>query len=436
MFCNVSLRNIEPAKKKTKIHCFLLKPQTWRDANRGCLLTAQDSKAHVLCHRKQKLCCLQKRETKDIQNKQNCCLQPWGTTAACSGGQALQHHSHPHTKAGTCSQQEEQPAPQRTNNKQTKQTAKKKKNSTYLNARLRELLNSISTGRSAVPAVMALMSASQTLLQPAGEGSHHQTAALTPLGSLTPKMSRMASCLCTHRHTALTQATTVLFCCLLSLHTSLGHRTLLGSLSLVYARLFSFSTPKMSANVRERTEKPARSPQRPALLSAFPQHGQEALGCTTAQGTAAALASASASAVILLSMGWAGQQGFVQTGHPVGHSSGLCHRPGRQQSPQWGPQPARPGPHPQAFVFHAEYHSKRPGEHGAAGNRLVRNSAGKPAEVVNEAINKARWEGKRTNPSELRHLPRCGRSEGSPHLDVRHREAAAATISASEDISD
>lgn len=147
------------------------------------------------------------------------------------------------------------------------------------------------------------MSASQTLFQPAGEGSHHQTAALTPLGSLTPKMSRMASCLCTHRHTALTQATTVLFCCLLSLHTSLGHRTLLGSLSLVYAQLFSFSTPKMSANVRERTEKPARSPQRPALLSAFPQHGQEAPGCTTAQGTAAALASASASAVILLSMG-------------------------------------------------------------------------------------------------------------------------------------
>lgn len=321
-----------------------------------------------------------------------------------------------------------------TTSKQSKQ--QKKKNSTYLNARLRELLNSISTGRSAVPAVMALMSASQTLLQPAGEGSHHQTAALTPLGSLTPKMSRMASCLCTHRHTALTQATTVLFCCLLSLHTSLGHRTLLGSLSLVYAWLFSFSTPKMSANVRERTEKPARSPQRPVLLSAFPQHGQEALGCTTAQGTAAALASASASAVILLSMGWAGQQGFVQTGHPVGHSSGLCHRPGRQQSPQWGPQPARPGPHPQAFVFHAEYHSKRPGEHGAAGNRLVRNSAGKPAEVVNEAINKARWEGKRTNPSEMRHLPRCGRSEGSPHLDVRHREAAAATISASEDISD
>lgn len=115
-----------------------------------------------------------------------------------------------------------------TTSKQSKQ--QKKKNSTYLNARLRELLNSISTGRSAVPAVMALMSASQILLQPAGEGSHHQTAALTPLGSLTPKMSRMASCLCTHRHTALTQATTVLFCCLLSLHTSLGHRTLLGSL--------------------------------------------------------------------------------------------------------------------------------------------------------------------------------------------------------------
>lgn len=185
----------------------------------------------------------------------------------------------------------------------TSKQSKQQKNPA-LTSRLRELLlNSISTGRSAVPAVMALMSASQILLQPAGEGSHHQTAALTPLGSLTPKMSRMASCLCTHRHTALTQATTVLFCCLLSLHTSLGHRTLLGSLSLVYAQLFSFSTPKMSANVRERTEKPARSPQRPALLSTFPQHGQEAPGCTTAQGTAAALASASASAVILLSMG-------------------------------------------------------------------------------------------------------------------------------------
>lgn len=112
----------------------------------------------------------------------------------------------------------------------TSKQSKQQKNPA-LTSRLRELLlNSISTGRSAVPAVRALMSASQTLLQPAGEGSHHQTAALTPLGSLTPKMSRMASCLCTHRHTALTQATTVLFCCLLSLHTSLGHRTLLGSL--------------------------------------------------------------------------------------------------------------------------------------------------------------------------------------------------------------
>lgn len=69
----------------------------------------------------------------------------------------------------------------------TSKQSKQQKNPA-LTSRLRELLlNSISTGRSAVPAVRALMSASQTLLQPAGEGSHHQTAALTPLGSLTPK---------------------------------------------------------------------------------------------------------------------------------------------------------------------------------------------------------------------------------------------------------
>lgn len=113
----------------------------------------------------------------------------------------------------------------------------------------------------------------------------------------------------------------------------------------------------------------------------------------------------------------------------MGYSSGSCPRPGCLQ-------PARPGPNPQAFVFCAEGRSERPGEHRAAGNRLGGNCAGKAAEAINKAINKTKLEGKRTNPSEPRHLPWCSHSNGSSHLEARHKEGATATISASAGISD
>lgn len=88
--------------------------------------------------------------------------------------------------------------------------------------------------------------------EPTREGSHHQTAALTQLGSLTPQNEQDRW---VQRHEAIWFMLSSLASALLKRHRFPGEK---------------------GKNWESCTE-----PQRPVLLSTFHQHGQEAPGCTT-----------------------------------------------------------------------------------------------------------------------------------------------------------